>query len=156
MRRTLSIFMWAALGVAAGASAQGGGIYNTGTLSVTGATLTRSSSCRVEADGASKLSAQLAEASRRQEGGRIEMRVHCDARTAAELTRLHVGRKPAPAVELELRDDTRSAATLQVKLDRCFIKSWSTSGAADGRPGETTGVLVLEYERIEAGSREAR
>lgn len=39
-------------------------------------------------------------------------------------------------VEVAGGDSGRPLVYLRYKLDRCFVKSWSTSGSADGRPAE--------------------
>jgi type VI protein secretion system component Hcp len=41
--------------------------------------------------------------------------------------------------------DSRPLCYLQYKLDRCFVKSWSTSANAEGRPTEE---VAFHYNRI--------
>ena len=50
----------------------------------------------------------------------------------------------------ELNDDdlNEAAGGLNYKLDRAFIKSWSTSGAADDRPTEE---VAFYYNKIAFG-----
>jgi len=51
------------------------------------------------------------------------------------------------AIVIERDDEDGQATYLKYKLSRCFVKSWSTSGGADGAP-PTIG-FTLSYEKIE-------
>jgi hypothetical protein len=50
---------------------------------------------------------------------------------------------PIPSLTLT---DSAGGKTVQYKLSRCFVKSWSTSGDADDRP--TGGSGVISYESM--------
>jgi type VI secretion system Hcp family effector len=56
-----------------------------------------------------------------------------------------------PSVEFDVRAATPGPQPyLQYKLQRCFVKSWSTSGDADDRPSSSkTETFALEYSQIE-------
>ena len=50
-------------------------------------------------------------------------------------------------VEALAEDGDTTGTYLRYKLERCFIKSWSTSGDADDRPTEEV-VFVIEFDGV--------
>jgi hypothetical protein len=103
--------------------------------------------CSVEARDVAALTTALHEAARLERPGRLEFHLACDGRASAHLSRLEAARTPLAALAIEFRDTAQGACYLKYKLDRCFIKSWSTSGDADGRSTGDKGTLVLQYDR---------
>ncbi len=69
-------------------------------------------------------------------------------RASAELAQFAVnGNSPGTAeIEfVEVAGDGKAYTYLKYKLDRCFVKSWSTSGDADDRPTEE---VAFYYNKI--------
>lgn len=70
--------------------------------------------------------------------------VRLDGRSSAPapLRALYDGGKKIPSMTLTT---TENGKTVEYKLERCFIKSWSTSGDADDRPTEE---VAFYYNKI--------
>lgn len=69
-------------------------------------------------------------------------------RASARLMQYAINGNAASGAEIhfvEVLGDGRTVAYLKYKLDRCFVKSWSTSGDADDRPTEE---VAFYYNKI--------
>ncbi len=68
------------------------------------------------------------------------------------LQRAYRGKTEIPVLEFATPADGGARAYLKYKLERCFVKSWSTSGDADDRPTEE---VAFYYNKISSSTHSA-
>lgn len=75
--------------------------------------------------------------------GTVRITVEHGAIPTATLAQLQDDKVLIPELNLTVEDSAAPATYLKYKLDRCFVKSWSTSGDAD--------VIEFGYKALEGG-----
>ena len=82
-----------------------------------------------------------------EKAGTLILTLNKDFKGRAALQRYHKSGEPIPSLTLAVPRRSADGRTvyLKYKLERCFVKSWSTSGDADDRPTEE---VAFYYNKI--------
>lgn len=113
---------------------------------------TRANSASSSGSARSALAAATAETVSPPAAGNVTLTLPKGFAGRDALQRAYRGKTEIPVLEFATPTGDGARAYLKYKLERCFIKSWSTSGDADDRPTEE---VAFYYNKITSSTHSA-